>query len=73
MKQKGWDVVVISLPEYEHVVVEIYFDSRLVMTLDKEDATHGPSVALFADDGPIRVNLRELRDNLELAREELLK
>lgn len=72
MKMSGWDTVCISLPEYEKLVVEIYFDGVLVMTLDREDSSGAASIAMFCDGGSrIRVPLAELDQMLQAARREL--
>jgi len=72
MKKSGWDVICISLPEYEKLVVEIYFDATLLMTLDREDSSGEASIAMFCDDGStVRVSLAELDQILQVARREL--
>lgn len=74
MRKQGWDFLVVSLPEYEYVVAEIYRDGSLLMTVDREDGASAPFVTVFDDDGKkTRCSLDEIERFLRLAREEMGK
>jgi hypothetical protein len=74
MRTKGWDVIVVSLPEYQKIVVEVYLDAILLATLDREDPIDQPYGSFYGDDGKsVRLDLDELIDTLKFARAELMK
>ena len=73
MKTKGWDLVVLSEPAYEHLVCELYFDGQFLLVLDREDGRESIRTAFPTQNGSLgqRIPVEEFIDQLQKAVENL--
>jgi hypothetical protein len=73
MKSQGWDTVVLSEPEYEHLVAELHFDGQLLLLIDREDERDSLCVAFPDRSGKIgrRIPFDELLEKVSASAENL--
>ncbi len=76
LRNKGFEVVIASPPEYENLVAEIYYDGKFVLLVCRED-TEGtfqvetPGPGALESEVLRRVDLRGLTTALAAAQERL--
>ncbi|EPM47357.1 hypothetical protein [Pseudomonas syringae] len=73
MKKMKWDTVVLSEPEYDHLVAELHFGDQFLLLLDREDGREKICVAFPKKDGSLgeRITLDVFIEQLKLAAENL--
>jgi hypothetical protein len=73
MKKSDWDTIVLSEPEYEHLVAELHFGDQFLLLLDREDGRENVCIALPGKDGKLgsRIPLEEFVEQLKSAAENL--
>ena len=73
MKKKAWDTIILSEPDYDHLVAELYFDNQFMLLLDREDGRENVCIALPGKDGKLgsRIPLDEFLKQLNLAADDL--
>jgi hypothetical protein len=58
MKSQGWDMVILSEPDHEHLVAELHFDGQLLLLLDREQGRDTLCVAFPDRAGQLGVRIR---------------
>ncbi|HLD66039.1 MAG TPA: hypothetical protein VJA19_08345 [Pseudomonas sp.] len=73
MKTPDWDTIVLSEPEYENLVAELYFGDQFLLLLDREDGRENLCIALPGKDGKLgsRIPLDDFIEQLKSAAENL--
>lgn len=69
MKKSDWDTIILSEPEYEHLVAELHFGDQFLLLLDRENGREDVRVALPGKDGELgpRIPLEEFIEQLKAA------
>ncbi|GAA4345886.1 hypothetical protein GCM10023165_30330 [Variovorax defluvii] len=73
MKSQGWDLVVLSEPDYEHLVAELHFNGQLLLLLDREQGRDSLCVAFPDRSGQLghRIPLDEFIERVKEAAADL--
>jgi hypothetical protein len=73
MKDKGWDTLIMSDPDHEHLVAELNYDGRFLALLDRDEGRNSVRIGFPDAKGKIltRVGLDEFIDVLRKAAEDL--
>ena len=71
MSKSAWRRVVLSDPDYEHLIAEIYRDDQLVFLLSREKGRDNVEVQVSRLSAPVLID--ELIEQLRLAKADLIK
>jgi len=73
MKSEDWDVVILSEPNYEHLVAELHYQGQFLLLLDREQGREAVCIAFPDQTGSLgrRVRLDEFMEKLKEAAEDL--
>jgi hypothetical protein len=73
MKKSDWNTIILSEPEYEHLVAELHFGDQFLLLLDREDGRENVCIALPEKSGKLgsRIPLNEFIEQLKLTAENL--
>ncbi|RMV73277.1 hypothetical protein ALP02_200120 [Pseudomonas coronafaciens pv. garcae] len=68
-----WDTVILSEPEYDHLVAELHFGDQFLLLLDREDGREGICIAFPKKEGGLgeRIALDVFIEQLRMAAENL--
>jgi hypothetical protein len=72
-KKQGWDLAILSEPEYDHLVAEVSFDGQFLLLLDREKGRDALYVAFPDSKGALsnRIALDEFIEKLGSAAADL--
>ncbi|WP_416762422.1 hypothetical protein ACNI65_08670 [Roseateles sp. So40a] len=73
MRSEGWDTIVLSDPDHEHLVAELHHDAQFLLLLDREDGREAVCISFPDKDGRLRnrVPLSEFLERLRVAADDL--
>ena len=74
MKNKvGWDTLILSEPNFEHLVAELHHEGQFLLQLDREQGRDSVCIAFPNQDGTLgaRVSLEEFLRQLTAAAADL--
>ena len=73
MERQGWDTVILSEPDYDHLVAELHFDGQLLLLLDREHGRDALFVAFPDHSGQLgrRIPLDEFIERVKDAATDL--
>lgn len=73
MKNKGWDRLILSEPNYEHLVAELHNNDQFLLQLDREQGPDAICIAFpdRADNLGSRVPLTEFLEQLKATVDDL--
>ncbi|RMO93424.1 hypothetical protein ALQ32_200059 [Pseudomonas syringae pv. tagetis] len=68
-----WDTVILSEPEYDHLVAELHFGDQFLLLLDREDGRESICIAFPKKEGGLgeRIALDVFIEQLRMAAENL--
>jgi hypothetical protein len=74
MKPDGWDTLILSEPDYEHLVAELHFNGQFLLLMDREEGREKLYVSIKGHLGEqVRIPLDEFMQQLKSTAENLCR